>query len=968
MSARTQSVSGLLAKFFRRFPALPVFPVLSVFFAFSALSAFPLHAQFFAFGQNKIQYRNLDWRIIRGPHVDLYYYPAEAELVPAALAYAEASYDTLALQFGHEVGARIPLIVYASHTDFEQTNVLPFTPPEGLLGVTDFLKRRVALPFRGNFAEFRHTLRHEMVHVFQLDLQSETYNQAPRSGRFAFPLWWSEGLAELWSGGEDARDNMVLRDLTLTGRLPQLRQLTYVISGIVYPLGGRIHRWLADTYGDWRAAVMYKEVNRYDTFEDAILATYGRTLDQLSEEFQLAMRRDFYPSADSLAPLPVLGREITRLAVKPAFLPDTGVSVAAAPETGEVIYVSPASGYVTIYRKRLQGGKPRKVVTGGRTADLESFHPFDSRMDASRPGFLLFAARYGDRDALVVWDLEREKIAGRYQFDGLVSILSPMWMPDRRSIVFSGLSESGVSDLYRVLLPAGTLEPLTRDRFQDLDPSPLADGRRLVFASDRTSGGLSGAVNLFTMNLETGAVSQLTRGDWRDEAPSRAPDGRIYFTSDRDGVLNVFSVDTLGQGRRETSAWSGAFDPVPLPDSSGLLVGGFHDLSWNVYHYPVDAAARSDRFSIDSGPAPGQWAWASTVDTAESSAAGEPYRRRLTLDFAAGDAIIVPGYGGAQGVAFLMSDLLGDNLIFGSIGSMYGRGIGGVFANISASAVYLNRERRLNWGVGAFRIRSRNFEGDNVVAYNETAYGVVGLLRYPLSRFDRVEATMTVEHSDRFDFTLDVDEPRRVGWLASHYLSYVHDNALWIPSGPIDGTRFSLTAGITTDFTNSRFDSYLLSGDWRRYYRVGGRSTYAVRALGFYSGGDRPRRINIGGTVGLRGYPQFGYILGSHAFMLNQELRLPLLTHLTLGTSLGDIHIPEVQGGLFVDVGKATFPDTYRALLGSYGLSLRLALAPLFVLRLDMGRRFTDDNYEGYSLDRDQKKPGFVSFFFGYNY
>ena len=125
---------------------------LCVLSVFSALSVVPLHAQFFAFGQNKIQYRKLDWRIIRGPHVDLYYYPAEAELAPTALAYAEASYDTLAVQFGHDVAARIPLIVYASHVDFEQTNVLPFTPPEGLLGATDFLKRRVALPFRGNFA------------------------------------------------------------------------------------------------------------------------------------------------------------------------------------------------------------------------------------------------------------------------------------------------------------------------------------------------------------------------------------------------------------------------------------------------------------------------------------------------------------------------------------------------------------------------------------------------------------------------------------------------------------------------------------------------------------------------------------------------------------------------------------------------------------------------------------------------
>jgi hypothetical protein len=936
---------------------------LSVLSVLSVISV-PLHAQFFAFGQNKIQYRKLDWRIIRGPHVDLYYYPAEAELAPAALAYAEASYDTLAVQFGHDIAARVPLIVYASHTDFEQTNVLPFTPPEGLLGATDFLKRRVALPFRGNFAEFRHTLRHEMVHVFQLDLQSESYYQAPRSGRFNFPLWWSEGLAELWSGGEDARDFMVLRDLTLGGRLPSLRQLTFVTGGIVYPLGGRIQRWLADTYGDWRVALMYKELNRHDTFDDAILAIYGRSLDQLSEEFQLAMRRDFYPSVDSLAPLAVLGKEISRLAIKPTFLPDTSPD-----QSGEVVYLSPATGYLTVYRKRLDGGKPRKVVTAGRSADLEAFHPFESRMDASRRGYLLFAARYGDRDALVVWDLKREKMAGRYQFDRLVSILSPMWMPDGRSIVFSGLSESGLSDLYRVHLPQGTLESLTRDRYQDLDPSPTSDGRRLVFASDRTTGGLEGAVNLFILDLGTGSIVQLTRGRWVDEAPSWGPDGRIYFTSDRDGVLNVFSTDTLGEGQRETSAWSGAFDPVPLPDNRGLLVGGFHDFSWNLYRYPVDSAARENRFVLDSGPPPGQWAWASSRDTALGKVSGEPYRRRLTLDVAAGDAVFVPGYGGAQGLAFLMSDLLGDNLVFGSLASFQGRRLGSLLENISASAIYINRERRLNWGLGAFRTKSRNFEGDLVVAYEEAAAGAIGLLRYPLSRFSRVEGTVVVEHSDRVDFTLPVDQPRRVGWIASHYLSFVHDNALWISSGPIDGRRFSFTAGVSSDFSNSRFDSYVLSGDWRKYFRLGRRSTYAIRALGFYSGGDRPRRINIGGTLGLRGYPEFGYIVGTRAYMLNQELRFPLLTHLTLGTPFGDIDLPEIQGGLFADVGKALLhEDSNRALLGGYGVSFRLALAPLAVLRLDVGRRFSDRSFQGYSLSNEQRDPDFVHFFFGYNY
>jgi hypothetical protein len=793
---------------------------------------------------------------------------------------------------------------------------------------------------------------------------SEAYLQSPRHSRFKFPLWWTEGLAELGSSGQEARDEMVLRDLTLSGRLPSLRQLTYVVSGIVYPLGGQIHRWLADTYGDWRVATMYKEQNRHDTFEGAILAVYGRSLDELSAEFQLAMRRRYYPSVDSLAPLTVLAKEVAKLAVKPTFLPDTNGG------TGEVAYLSPATGYVAIYRRGLDSGQARTVVTGGRSAEIESFHPFDSRMDASRPGLLLFTARYGDRDALLLWDLEKNKVRGRYQFPELVSLLSPHWMPDGKSIVLSGLSESGVSDLYRVHLPEGTLEPLTADRYQDLDPSPGPDGRRIVFASDRASDGLEGAVNLYMLNLDSARIAPLTAGSWRDEAPAWASDGRIYFTSDRDGVLNVFSADTLGDGHRETSAWSGAFDGVPLPDGSGLLVGGFHDLSWNLYRYPVDTTARKERFALEPGDTVASWAWMAAADTAGSAIASrEPYRSRLTHDLAAGGAVIIPGYGGAQGAYFVMSDLLGDNLLFGSLGSFQGRRLGSILANINASAVYLNRSRRVNWGIGAFRTKGRNFEGDQIVAYDETAYGALGVIRYPLSRFTRIEATMVAEHSDRVDFTLPVDQPRRVGWIASHFLSYVHDNSLWMNSGPIDGGRLSLTAGLSNDFSNSRFDSYLVSADWRRYLRLGHRSAWALRAYGFYSGGDRPRRTNIGGTLALRGYPQFGYIVGSQAFMANQEVRFPLLTHLTLGTPLGDLDFPEIQGALFTDVGKATFETSSdRAVLGSYGVSFRLALGPLAVLRLDVGRRFSSDKFRGYGLAPDQRDPGFVSFFFGYNY
>ncbi|MFI5234961.1 MAG: hypothetical protein ACHQXA_04560, partial [Gemmatimonadales bacterium] len=483
--------------------------------ALVAGAARPALAQLTDFGQNKVQYRDLAWRVVKGPHVDLYYYPAEADLASPALAWAEESYDTLARRFGHEVGSRIPLIVYATHTDFEQTNVLPFSPPEGILGATDYLKRRVTLPFRGNFAEFRGTLRHEMTHVFQLDLEGDAYARTLHEVGSMLPLWWSEGLAEYFSAGQDARDEMIMRDLVISGKLPSFHDLDFVGSAIVYPIGGRIHAWLADTYGRWRIERFYRDLWKYQDFDDALTGVYGRSERQLSDEFQEAMRRAYYPVIAGRGSLAADARRIAAGAVKPVLGPDSATAV----------YFAAPRGYIVAAERDLDGGPVRVLATAGRSAELESFHPFESRMDASRRDRLLFASRFEDRDALIVWDIERQRLVARYEFPNLVSIVSPAWLPGDTAVVFSGLSESGESDLYRFTFAGERLERLTADRYQDLDPSPSPDGRELVFASDRTAGGLDGAMNLFTFDLATHTIRQITSGPWVDESPHWASNG-----------------------------------------------------------------------------------------------------------------------------------------------------------------------------------------------------------------------------------------------------------------------------------------------------------------------------------------------------------------------------------------------------------------------------------------------------------
>ena len=116
--------------------------------SFCLLTASAARAQFVGFGQNKVQYSDFDWRILAGEHIDLYYYPEEEEIAYLALKEAEEVYNRLSLKFNHHVFRRVPLIIFSAHHYFQQTNVLWGLIPEGVGGVTEFLKGRVALPDR----------------------------------------------------------------------------------------------------------------------------------------------------------------------------------------------------------------------------------------------------------------------------------------------------------------------------------------------------------------------------------------------------------------------------------------------------------------------------------------------------------------------------------------------------------------------------------------------------------------------------------------------------------------------------------------------------------------------------------------------------------------------------------------------------------------------------------------------------
>ena len=171
-----------------------------------------LNAQ--SFGQNKVQYRDFDWKFISSPNFDVYYYGDEIDLANFTMAASIEAYEQIAKHLRWNLKKRVSIMVYHSHNEFQQTNVVGVYMQEGIGGVTELFKNRVVIPFEGDYKGFRHVIHHELVHAMINDLiyGGRMQNVVSNRIQLTLPLWVNEGLAEYLSSNWDTEADMIIRD------------------------------------------------------------------------------------------------------------------------------------------------------------------------------------------------------------------------------------------------------------------------------------------------------------------------------------------------------------------------------------------------------------------------------------------------------------------------------------------------------------------------------------------------------------------------------------------------------------------------------------------------------------------------------------------------------------------------------------------------------------------------------------
>jgi Tol biopolymer transport system component len=946
------------------------------------MAAHPAHAQYF--GQNKVQYENFDFQVLATEHFDIYYYPEEAEAVQVAARMAERWYARLSVLLGHELSSRQPLILYAAHPHFQQTNVLGGDIGEGTGGVTESAKRRVIMPFAGGLAETDHVLGHEIVHAFQYDIADSVTAEGGRgAGMMAMPLWFVEGMAEYLSlGPVDANTAMWVRDAAAREKMPSIGQLDDP-DFFPYRYGHAFWAYVAARWGDGAVANMLRAVAASGSLEAAFEGVLGITRDEFAEAWHEETNRSFAPFFETTRPPTAFGRT---LMTRDTSGGELNLAPAVSPDGRRLVFLSERSLFaIEMYVADVATGKvERRLVRTAGDPHFDSLQFIESAGDWAPDNrrFVFSALRKG-QPVLVIADTTTGNREAEHEFRDVDQIYNPAWSPDGRRIAFSAMA-GGLLDLYIFDLETRQLTRLTSDAFADYDPEWSPNGRELAWVTDRFTANTQalsfGGYQIGLIDVASGQARRLAGFDnGRNTNPEFSADGRsLYFIATPDGIPNVYRVDAAG-GTPEplTNVLSGVSGITPLTPALSVAARAdtviFSVFEANHYNlYAVEggtavtgrSAPPSDRNAAVLPPfnrTEGQ-----VAQLLQAPAQGLPrpteypereYRAGLSLDAVAQPTVGVGadrfGAYAAGGISLLWSDMLGNHQLATTV-QLTNR-----FEEFGGAVAYINRENRWNWGIvgeqspyvtGGFAQFSTIIDGQRVFIEEELritqiSRGVTGLVQYPFSRAQRIEFAAgarrisfdnTIERrffasNGQFlgDEEVELARPDSLN-LGEGSAALVYDSSVFGATGPILGQRYrfeySQTAG------SLRFAGIL--ADYRKYFMPVRPFTVALRGLhyGRYGRDGEDARL----SPLYLGYPGMvrGYEIGSFDPVEcgNQPSQCPVFDQLVgsrLALATAELRFPLV--GVF---SRRTFYGPLPieiALFGDAGVAWTSDIDPSFL-------------------------------------
>jgi len=546
----------------------------------------------------------LDWYTIETPHFYIHYHDGAEHSANTVAKIAEEVYGPITSLYKYKPTEKVSFVV-SDISDYGN-------------GATDYYGNRIEIyattldidfRLRGTHNWLRNVVTHEFTHAVQVQqamkfprklpaiyLQWLNYEDErrpdvlygypnviasyPISG-VNVPAWFAEGTAQyqrqqLGYDYWDSHRDMLLRMRALGNNLltweemGQFASVTTYKAESIYNQGFGLTRYIAWKYGEDKL----KQISDYmgDVLnlnsEAAFSKAIGKSGKELYQEWKNFLIEDYNRRVKNLKPSLVEGEQIVKTGFAnyyPKILPDGK----------KVSYLSNKEsdyGGTSLFIRDLLDNKNEELLVTGVSVNY-SWSPDGNKIIFSRRNpATIHGVRVFD---IYEFDVKSKK---ERQLTYNLRAHSPSYSPDGTRVAFvilaDGTQNLAVADLDNLK----AFKPLTHFKGgeQVFNPQWSPDGEYIVFDYSRES-----ERQIARIHPESGSFEILfgeRNTDYRD--PSFAPDGKLIFSSDKNGIFNVYSYDfandvKYGASRdaythQLTNVLGGAF--MPSVDSNGNLV------------------------------------------------------------------------------------------------------------------------------------------------------------------------------------------------------------------------------------------------------------------------------------------------------------------------------------------------------------------------------------------------------------
>ncbi|HEY5533789.1 MAG TPA: biopolymer transporter Tol [Ignavibacteria bacterium] len=523
------------------------------------------------FGKNKVQYKEFKWKFIQTQHFDVYFYQGGESLAEFAAVEAESSLASLAKNLQYNISNRIPLIVFESHNDFQQNNILDEFLPEGVGGVTELFKNRMLIPFEGKYEMFRHVIHHELLHAFMNDMfyGGSIQNIISKNITLAFPTWFNEGMAESQAlNGLDKAGDMYIRDAVINNYLPPIE---YADGYMAYRAGQSFFSFLMDYYGDFKIGELLNNIKVLGDVDAGFKETFKLNTEELSEKWTKEMNRTYWSDSKTREEITDISKRLTDHTKSGGFY---NVGPIISPKGDMFAFISNRDDFFDIFIADSKTGEIiDKIVKGNTTSNFEELQVLTPGLTWSPDGKkIAVSVKAGDNDAIYVIDVyngDEDKLPLLMN-----SISYVNWGP-QNILAFIG-TNGKQSDIYIYNLKTKKIDNLTDDNFSDYIPSWAPDGKSIYFTSDRgdylnsAPSDYKMAKNdfdtrdLYKIDVDTKKIERITNiPHSRQSYAQFSEDGKkMLYLSDVCGITNIYLRETDSTGISKDKPITNSLNPI----------------------------------------------------------------------------------------------------------------------------------------------------------------------------------------------------------------------------------------------------------------------------------------------------------------------------------------------------------------------------------------------------------------------